>query len=404
MKKTKTLPISHHFHATQRVNRLLPGMMKNLRVTLTGFFWSLLAIACFSQTGTWTALTNSPANGNNGVMLLMTDGRVLCKNNTGTGWDILTPDPSGSYVNGGWTSGDDMDSSRTFCTSQVLQDGRIFIAGGEYGSGGNEGATYNPLTNLWTSELDFGQFISDAISEILPDGSVMFSPVNGDRRNTIIWYPNNTWMMGPRTNRGTNEATWIKLEDNSILTVPTNSTISERFIPSLNKWLNDGTVPVNLYSPVGSETGGAVLLPDGRAYFIGGSNKTAYYTATGDTTNGTWAAGPDLPDSLTAPDAAAAMLINGHALLALSPVMYCCDDSGDNVFPAPIFFYEFDPVTETYTQVLAPGGGMSINAPAFVGVMVNLPNGQILWGRRNVTQYYVYTPGQWTIECQSPAD
>lgn len=364
-----------------------------LQAVLTCLPLLFLSIAGFAQTGTWTALTNSPANGNNGVMLQLTDGRVLCQNNTGTGWDILTPDPSGSYANGSWSSADDMDSSRTFYTSQVLQDGRIFVAGGEYGSGGNEGATYNPLTNLWSSELDFGQFISDAISEILSDGSVMFSPVNGDQRNTIIWYPDNTWIMGPRTNRSTNEATWIKLEDNSIITIPKNSQLSERYIPALNQWLNDGMVPVNMYSPVGSEIGGACLLPDGRAYFIGGSYNTAYYTPTGDTSNGTWAAGPVLPDSQTAPDAAAAMMRNGHVLLALSPIMYCCNDEGKNVFPSPISFYEFDYTSETYTQVNAPGGGLTIDAPAYVGVMLNLPNGQILWGRRNQTQYYVYTPG-----------
>lgn len=361
-----------------------------------------MTIPGISQTGTWTALTNSPANGNNGVMLQLTDGRVLCQNNTGTGWDILTPDASGSYANGTWSSADDMDSSRTFYTSQVLQDGRVFVAGGEYGSGGNEGATYNPLTNLWSSELDFGQFISDAISEILPDGSVMFSPVNGDQRNTIIWYPNNTWIMGPRTNRSTNEATWIKLEDNSIITIPKNSQLSERYIPALNQWLNDGMVPVNMYSPVGSEIGGAVLLPDGRGYFIGGSNNTAYYTPTGDTSNGTWAAGPVLPNSLTAPDAAAAMMRNGHVLLALSPIMYCCNSEGKNVFPSPISFYEFDYTTETYTQVNAPGGGLTIDAPAYVGVMLDLPNGQVLWGRRDVTQYYVYTPGSAQLAANRP--
>lgn len=402
MKKHTPTPIDLPVEQLQNLHWINSGMMSQLHAVFTCIPFILLTIASYSQ-GTWTALTNSPANGNNGVMLLLSDGRVLCQNNTGTGWNILTPNASGSYINGGWTTADDMDSSRTFYSSQVLQDGRVFVAGGEYGSGGNEGATYNPLSNLWSSELDFGQRISDAISEILSNGRPIFSPVSGDTRNTVIWDPNtNTFASGPRTNRGTNEATWIKLEDNNILTVPTNSMLSERYIPSLNKWLNDGTVPVNLYSPVGSETGGAVLLPDGRAFFIGGSVSTAYYTPSGDTTDGTWAAGPNLPDSLSAPDAAAAMMRNGLILLALSPLMYCCDDSGNNVFPAPIFFYEFDYNTNTYVQVGAPGGGMTINAPSFVGVMVNLPNGQILWGRRDQTQYYVYTPGSPQLAANRP--
>jgi|GEM_PF-6032464 len=402
MKQHTPNPTHSFIQPTQRLYWQRPEVFSLLRAIFTILPLMVISISIFSQTGTWTALTKSPANGNNGVMLLLSDGRVLCQNNTGTGWNILTPDASGSYQNGDWTSADDMDSSRTFYTSEVLQDGRVFVAGGEYGSGGNEGATYNPLTDLWSSELDFGQRISDAISEIRGDGSVIIGPVNGDQRNTILWFSNNTFTAGPRTNRSTNEATWIKLEDNSILTVPKNSMLSERYIPALNKWLNDGSVPVNLYSPVGAETGGALLLPDGRAFFIGGSNNTALYTPSNDTTDGTWAAGPALPNSLTAPDAAASMLINGHALLALSPVMYCCDDSGDNVFPHPIYFYEFDPSTGNYTQVLAPGGGSSIDAPSYVGVMVNLPNGQILWGRRNVTQYYVYTPGSAQLAANRP--
>ena len=61
-----------------------------------------------AQTGTWTAVTNHSPNQNMGVMVLMTDGTVLCHNatgsNYGTGWDKLTPSASGSYVNGTWTT------------------------------------------------------------------------------------------------------------------------------------------------------------------------------------------------------------------------------------------------------------------------------------------------------------
>jgi hypothetical protein len=151
MKKHTTKPIDLLIEPTQRLHWLRPGMISNLQAFMICLPLIFLSISGFSQTGTWTALTNSPANGNNGVMLLLTDGRVLCKNNTGVGWDILSPDGSGSYENGSWLPADDMDSARTFCTSQVLQDGRIFIAGGEYGGGGNFGATYNPLTDLWST-------------------------------------------------------------------------------------------------------------------------------------------------------------------------------------------------------------------------------------------------------------
>src|SRR5512132_2249345 len=147
MKKQTPNPISLLLKPTQRVHSQRPGIISLFQAFFTCLPLIFMTVSGFAQTGTWAALTNSPANGNNGVMLLLTDGRVLCQNNTGTGWDILKPDPSGSYANGTWSSADAMDSSRTFYSSQVVPDGRIFVAGGEYGSGGNEGAIYNPLTN-----------------------------------------------------------------------------------------------------------------------------------------------------------------------------------------------------------------------------------------------------------------
>src|SRR6188768_2643497 len=114
MKKHVTNSIDHPIEQTERLLWQRPGMISHLRAIVTCLPLIILSISGFSQTGTWTALTNSPANGNNGVMLQLTDGRVICQNNTGTGWDILTPDASGSYVNGSWSAADDMDSSRTF--------------------------------------------------------------------------------------------------------------------------------------------------------------------------------------------------------------------------------------------------------------------------------------------------
>ena len=40
----------------------------------------------------------------------------------------------------------------------------------------------------------------------------------------------------------------------------------------------------------------AFLLPDGRAFFLGGNGHTALYTPTGTTTPGSWAAGTDIPN------------------------------------------------------------------------------------------------------------
>jgi hypothetical protein len=65
---------------------------------------------------------------------------------------------------------------------------------------------------------------------------------------------------------------------------------------------------VSLYSPIGNEMGPGFVLPNGNAFFLGGSGHTALYTPSGDTNFGKWVVGPDIPNGLTAADAPAAMM------------------------------------------------------------------------------------------------
>ena len=165
--------------------------------------WSVMWLYATPVFAQWTALSSTAPAGNNGVMLLLPDGRVLCKSNAGGDsrgnlWDILTPNSSGSYVNGSWTTSSAMSKTRLYFISQVLADGRVFVAGGEYGTGGNFSEIYNPLTDTWSGELNYGKFISDANSEMLPDGKVLGAPV-GDRPNTFIWDPVTNTFTPPGT-------------------------------------------------------------------------------------------------------------------------------------------------------------------------------------------------------------
>jgi hypothetical protein len=375
-----------------------PGLGKRLAVTLLCACASLIALDARAQ---WTALSNTAPNNNNGVMLLLPDGRILCK--TGSGgdsrgnlWDILTPNSSGSYANGTWTTSAAMSKTRLYFISQVLKDGRVFVAGGEYGTGGNYMEVYNPQTDNWANEVNYGAFISDANSEMLPDGRVLGAPV-GNRPNTFIWNPaTNSFVAGPSNIGNTNESAWVKLPDSSILFIRTSGTVSERYMPKTNTWSTDATVPVALYEPLGAETGAAFMLPDGRAFFLGGNSNTAYYTPSGTTANGTWTAGPSIPNSLSAPDAAAAMMRDGKILCAVSPTLTCCDGNGNNIFNTPTSFYIFDYTAGsngTFTSITAPGGGSSLNIPSYKTNMLDLPNGQVLYSQQGSNQYYVYTPG-----------
>ena len=308
-------------------------------------------------------------------MILLPDGTVMAANsNTSSTWYRLTPDAQGHYVNGTWTTLQSMHDTRLYYSSQVLKDGRLFVAGGEYGIGKKTGETYDPLTNTWKMAPPPGHAFSDSNSEILPDGRVLVALVEGSLRGTILFDPTaNTWALGPTCLGIHNESAWIKLPDESILQVDRNTTNSERYIPSTNQWIADATVPVSLFDPYGLETGAALLLPNGKVFHIGSLGHNATYTPSGSTTNGAWTAAIDLPNSTGQPDGPAAMLPNGKILCAVSPV-----PTSANHFPSPTTFYEYDYTTNSFASVATPSGS-TLNHACYFGTMLVLPDGTVLY-------------------------
>ena len=343
----------------------------------------LLAPGRALAVGTWTFVT-TPAPDNISLMLLLSDGTVMCQQSLGTNWYRLTPDTNGSYANGTWTTNAPMHDSRLYFQSQVLRDGRVFVSGGEYGTGTNTAEVYQPTNNTWTYTPAPGTTLSDANSEVLPNGNVMVAPVeDGGSLNTLIFnIVSNTWSAGPQLLVDQNEATWVKLPDDSILTIDDNSTTSERFIPSLNQWIADATVPVNLYN-YKSELGGGYLLPNGKVFFIGATNQTAIYTPSGTTNAGSWILGPVIPNNFGANDAPSAMMVNGKILCAFGT-------NTDQV--APTFFYEYDYLANAFTAVTNyPYGGTNFNAPTFTETMLDLPDGTVLFASYD-PQLWIYIP------------
>ena len=362
-----------------------------------------ICMLCFTTIskaqGTWTPVATGAPHYNDGVMLLLTDGTVLVKTSSGSDdvygntWDRLIPDIHGSYVNGTWTTISPMFDSRLYFSTQVLKDGTIYLAGGEYGTGRSFGEIYNPAIDEWRKILLplATDTISDANSEILNDGKVLQAVVLSGTtvsHHTYIYDPvTYTYSVGPTTIGVDNESAWVKLPDNSFIFVDVYSTNSERYIPASNTWVGDASVPVELYDPYGYETGAAFLLPDRRAFFLGSSSTTAFYTPSGTTSHGTWATGPVIPDSLGAPDAAAAMMVNGHILCAFShtPIL-------DTVFLSPMEFYDFNYLTDSFTRILAPGGADTIGKPSYQSNMLCLPDGTVLYASQGDDQYSVFTP------------
>ncbi len=357
-----------------------------------------LICSSFGMTGqsTWTANSTPSPYRSGGLMLLLSDGSVLCKGSEGGSdgfgnlWFKLKPDPSGNYQNGTWSIAASMRDTRLYFSSQVMKNGKVYVAGGEYGTGIGTAEMYDPLTNSWNIlPAGTSHHFSDANSEILDDGRILQADLAGSAKQTFLYNPQtNSYSSGPTCLGIHNESTWIKLPDNSILFVDLFSTSSERYIPSLNQWVADATVPAVLYDPYAFETGPAMLLPNGKAIFFGSTGNTAIYTPSGNSSPGTWVAGPNLPTGKGCPDTQCAIAVDGKILLTAgnSPT------ANVTAFDPPTYFYEFDYLTNTFSSIQAPGGGTQAADSAFNFNMLNLPDGTIMLSQVNTTNFYFHKP------------
>jgi Divergent InlB B-repeat domain len=391
-----------------------------------------LAPAETPSAGSWTTLTNSP-----GVTLqnplLLTDGTVIASQECTGNWYRLTPDNTGSYINGTWSQIASLPSGYAplFHGSGVLPDGRVIIAGGEYnGVSGNCGspvdtnnaAIYDPVANVWTSVSPPSGWshIGDAESVILDNGTYMQANccdnIAGSFVAALLNATNLTW-----TATGTNKADrydeegFAKLHDGTVLDVDAHTSgscgmNSEIYNPATGAWSSAGNTihqEADCSNPGGKpsfELGPLVVRPDGSAVIFPGvtcsdvantscQNKSAGFVVTGTadiyTPGSGWASGPVIPTVGTAPnnypytlaDAPAAVLPDGNVLFAASPSY--------QTFVAPTHFFELNFSNNTITQVGDTAD--AANCGAYVHNFLLLPGGQVL----DVSQcgnLQIYTP------------
>ncbi|MGH8317803.1 MAG: hypothetical protein ACREUL_07470 [Steroidobacteraceae bacterium] len=139
------------------------GLVKRLRcfalqaATFAALLLLISSHATPASAGTWTPLVNRPSFSSIQIMILMTDGSIMVQTfDDIQTWAKLTPDAHGSYINGTWVTLGKMITPRLYFTSDVLQNGNLWVMGGEYtgpfedANWGPQAEIYNPLTNTWT--------------------------------------------------------------------------------------------------------------------------------------------------------------------------------------------------------------------------------------------------------------
>jgi hypothetical protein len=346
-------------------------------------------------TSRWTPLNHQPGlfNGASNPILL-TDGTVLVQDTGFPDWWRLTPDATGSYVNGTWSQVATLPVgySPLYHSSAVLPDGRLIIEGGEYLLSDDhtafvptwtaKGAIYDPTLESWTPveppPFFSGSTIGDAQSVVLANGTYMQANCCSTDE-ALLDARSLTWAPTGQGKRDVNdEEGWTLLPNGDVLTVDAYvfdfdpvGMASEIYDWRTGVWRSAGSTGVQLWDSAAAcftqgpsyEVGPGVLRPDGTVFYAGADKCGAGHTAIYDTRTRRWNAGPDFPDPVSIADGPAALEPNGRVLMMASPY-----------FAPPSEFFEWD--GRRLTPL--PGPPRAPFDASYFGNMLVLPTGQIL--------------------------
>lgn len=339
---------------------------------------------------TWQPLVNAPSF-DPGAMFLLTDGTVMVQDlgpNAGgsPNWWRLTPDSTGSYVDGTWSQLASMPNGYAphAYASAVLPDGRLAVEGGEQldrvSAWSNLGAIYDPTANAWTAVSppnggtgDWAK-IGDAPSVVLADGRWLLGDSGSWTTDDAILDPITlTWTRtgAPGRKIGNAEAGFTLLPGGGVLSVdvipPACATqTAELLDPATLVWSSAGTTTAPLVNCGDlSEIGPQLITYGGKVFVEGATSATALY----DLATGAWSAGPTFPVvgglQYDGQDSGAALLPDGNVLVALN----------SGVFDPPTHFFLFD--GSSFTQV--PDNATSSIPNGGNTYMLVLPTGQVLY-------------------------
>jgi hypothetical protein len=356
---------------------------------------ALLALAGLASAQKWQPL-NHPPSAPIGAIALLTDGTVLLheeQDGSPQKWYKLTPDNTGSYING--TIKPIASTVSTYGPfyfgSVVLPDGRYIIEGGEYNLGSaawtNLGAIYDPVKNKWTPVNPPAGWanIGDAQAILLANGT--YTQADCCEGVNQAYFNPKTLKWTNLTNTGKadrfDEEGWGLLPNGDILTVDAiDAPNSEVFNPATKKWTSAGSTIVRLEDPGSQEVGPLVLRPDGTVFAAGAAPAgTAGHTSIYNTATKKWKPGPDFPKvngvALACDDAPSAVEINGNVIVMTGPP----------VFGTGAVFFEWNGTK--LTKIAQPPN--AVNDGAYYGHLLELPSGQLLFSDFS-TDLEVFTP------------
>jgi hypothetical protein len=344
--------------------------------------------------------------------LLMTDGTVLAHVSCTRTWWKLTPDITGSYVNGTWSqiASLPVGYGPRFFSSAVLPDGKVIIEGGEYNETYSDcntgiwtdlGAIYDPASDKWTAVKPPNGWaqIGDSQAIVLTNG-VYFQADCCDAGPLAALF-NETTRTWKSTGAGKfdiyDEEGWTLLPNGEVLTVDayvftsTCGTNTEVYSPSTHTWTSAGHTPVPLADCANPahqpsyEMGPQVLRPNGTVVALGGTlcadagttdcrngtDKVVTPTAVYDTSTKSWSAGANIPavggQNYSLADAPAALLPDGNVLFAASP--------NYQGFVPPTHFFEYG-LGNHIVQAADPTDNASFTG--FEWNFLVLPTGQVM--------------------------
>jgi len=323
--------------------------------------------------GTWT--TGAYASG---LSLLLTDGSVLQQPSFSSAqWQRILPGPGGHYDWSHPVAAATMHDTRGFFPSVVMRDGRVFVAGGEYGTGSHTAEIYDPVANAWTSVPNTpGANFSDCSALCLSDGRVL-TLTNGPVHGFIYAPQTGVWSQTSDNTFPFNESSVVQLPGSVFFLVsPTSYPATAKYLPGTDQWVPAAPAPTGADAIDSGGEGTKVLLYDGRVLGLGTTGKVGYYSPGAHAADpGTWTTGPLLPDNSKRQDAFAVVMANGHVFLS-------ADQGGHN---GPTRFYDFDPSTETFVDVSPVAGGYGGPSDPYMSLL--LPTGEVF-----VSGIGIYTP------------